>query len=133
MSRSTKRTPEQLIARLRLLAAELEGQRRPVPSEVATEAADMVEALTQERCGEDDTTRGGEGRPVLHPNPFAGPIPFGEKRRLASTQVEATLALAYEQRTSSLIATLGIVDEETAQRLWVDHIAPRLGLGVGQS
>lgn len=41
---------------------------------------------------------------------------------------EATLALAYEQRTIALIEYAKVADDETADRLWVDHIAPRLGL-----
>lgn len=42
--------------------------------------------------------------------------------------VLAILALAYEQRTIALIEYAKVADDETADRLWVDHIAPRLGL-----
>lgn len=49
--------------------------------------------------------------------------------RLHAAQVEATLALAFEQRTQALIAYAQVADDETADLLWVDHITPRLGLG----
>ena len=49
----------------------------------------------------------------------------------ATCQVEATLALAFEQRTQALIAYAQVADDETADRLWVDHITPRLGLDGG--
>ena len=50
---------------------------------------------------------------------------------LVYTQREATLALAFEQRTLALIAYAQVADDETADRLWVDHITPRLGLEGG--
>jgi hypothetical protein len=45
----SSRAPEKLVARLRLLAAELEDQRRPVLVNVVNEAASMIEELSQER------------------------------------------------------------------------------------
>lgn len=42
--------------------------------------------------------------------------------------VLAILALTFEQRTLALIEYANIADDETADRLWVGHIAPRLGL-----
>lgn len=45
-----------------------------------------------------------------------------------SAETMATLALAFEQRTLALIAYAKVADDETADRLWVDHITPRLGM-----
>lgn len=46
-------------------------------------------------------------------------------------QTQATLALAFEQRTLTLIEYAKVADDETADRLWTDHITPRLGLNGG--
>lgn len=44
---------------------------------------------------------------------------------------ERLAALAFEQRTANLIAYSQVADDETADRLWVDHITPRLGIEGG--
>lgn len=68
---------------------------------------------------EDFMIRAGEDRQAeLHPQ---------------AAQVEATLALAFEARTQALIAYAQVADDETADRLWVDHITPRLGLDGDES
>jgi hypothetical protein len=66
----------------------------------------------------------------MHPNPFAGPIPFSGRRRLAVAHIEATLALAYEQRTANLIAVAVAQDARgvVGDRYW-NEVADRLGLG----
>lgn len=61
-------------------------------------------------------------------NPFAE---VHENDYGISAEACATLALAFEQRTANLIAAAQIADDETADRLWVDHITPRLGLDGG--
>ena len=50
---------------------------------------------------------------------------------IMTPDTRATLALAFEQRTQALIAYAQVADDETADRLWVDHITPRLGLDGG--
>ena len=48
---------------------------------------------------------------------------------LVYTQRESVLALAFEQRTANLIAAQAHMSDDTAEYLWKDHIAPRLGIG----
>lgn len=51
---------------------------------------------------------------------------------IMTPDTRATLAVAHELRTANLIAYAQVADDETADRLWVDHITPRLGLGGGR-
>ena len=61
-----------------------------------------------------------------HGNPYLATL----ERHVSHVGPEATatLALAFEQRTIALIEYAKFADDETADLLWVDHIAPRLGL-----
>ena len=52
-------------------------------------------------------------------------------RQQSGPIADALLTLAFEQRTANLIAYAQVADDETADRLWVGHITPRLGLDGG--
>lgn len=70
---------------------------------------------------------------ALHPNPFAGPIPFGSSRaeRFRQKQIEATYALAYEQRTANMIAAARLSPD--AERALLPSILERVGMPSGNA
>lgn len=71
---------------------------------------------------------------ILSPNPFSGPIPYARREgdRFSQAQVEATYALAYEQRTANLIACAQLLSADglhpEVEHVLLPDIRERVGL-----